>query len=303
MTLRIALPLSLLALAATGVAVAATDPASGEVSAAKPTTSFSGSITEPTGAYEIAMQEQGTSKDNCEEPVCQQYELTVKDPGTQLMVDSVVDEEGFSQTVEIEDPDGKITQTSATDPGTVKAKLKNPKAGAYLIRIFGSDYVGPTAPAPTWTYTATVTLTPAAGGAAPAPQPGQPGQPGQPAPGQPQPAPAPGPSQPAPAPASTTKLTIAKPKVSAKKVRKAKSISLKLTASAPVKNLQVALSTGKASKPKLVGRAAVASLSGTKTVKIRVKGKFKRGSLRITARGTDSAGAAVTAQQTATVKK
>jgi hypothetical protein len=295
MTLRLALPLSLLALTAAGAATvaAAPDPEAGEVSAATPTTSFEGVITEPTGAFEIAAQEEGTSKDNCQNPVCDEYALTVKDAGTQLMIDSVVDDDGFSQTVEIEAPDGSISQTSATNPGTVKAKLKNPKAGAYLIRIYGSDYINDS---PSWGYKATVTLTTGSSTTTPAPT------------ATPAPAPAPGggpapaPTTPAPA-ASTTKLTIAKPKVSAKKVRKAKSISVKLTASAPVKNLQIALSTGKASKPKLVGRVAVASLSGAKTVKIRVKGRLKPGSLRISARGSDANGAAVTAQQTAKVKR
>ena len=291
MTFRLAFPISLIALAAAGTAtvVAAPDPATGEVSAAAPTTSFAGSITEPTGAFEIAAQEEGTTKGNCPEPMCQEFALTVKDAGTQLTVDSVVDDDGFSQTVEVEDPSGAITQTSAVDPGTVKARIKNPKPGAWLIRIYGSDYINES---PSWTYKATVTLATAGGAPAPAPAP---------APGEPNPAPAP--SEPAPAPATTTKLTIAKPKVSARKVRKAKSITVKLTASAPVKNLQVALSTGKASRPKLVGRAAVAELRGTKAVRIRVRKRLKPGTLRISARGTDANGQAVTASATTRVRR
>ena len=287
MTLRLALPLSLLALAAGAATVgAAPEPESGEVSAAATTTSFEGAITEPTGAYEIAMQEEGTSKGNCSEPVCQEYALTVKDGGTQLTVDSVVDEDGFSQTVEIEAPDGAITQTSATDPGTVKAKLKNPKPGAYLIRIYGSDYINDS---PTWTYKATVTLTTAASTPAPTTPPTG--------------GPAPSPGAPAPQQPSSTKLTIAKPKVSARKVRKVKSIAVKLSASARVQNLQVALSTGKTSKPKLVGRVKLAALEGSKTIKIRVKRKLKPGTLHISARGTDAQGAAVTATATTKIRK
>ena len=289
--LRLAIPLSVLALAAGAAGVsAAPDPESGEVSAAAPTTSFEGAITEPTGAFEIAMQEEGTSKDNCSEPMCQEYALTVKDAGTMLTIDSVVDDDGFSQTVEIEAPDGTITQTSAIDPGTVKAKLKNPKAGAYLIRIYGSDYINES---PTWTYKATVTLTTAST---------------TPAPGTTTPDPAatatPSPTPTAPgSPAAPTKLTITKPKVSARKVARSKSVAVKLTASGRVQNLQVALSTGKASRPKLVGRAKVASLEGSKTIKIRVKRKLKPGTLRISARGTDAQGGAVTATATTRVKR
>jgi hypothetical protein len=284
MTFRPALLLSVLALAAGAATVAAApDPATGEVSAAAPTTTFAGSITEPTGAFEIYAQEQGTSKDNCSEPVCQEFALNVKDAGTLLAIESVVDEDSFSQTVEVEAPDGAITQTSAVDPGTVTAKLKNPKAGAYLIRIYGSDYINES---PSWTYKATVKLTTASAAPAPAATPAPTTTAG---------------GQAAPAPAATVRITA--PKVSARKVARTKSIAIKLTASATVKNLQVSLATGKAGKPKLVGRARLATLEGTRTVKVKVKGKLKPGTLRITVQGTDSGGAPVSAQATARIRR
>jgi hypothetical protein len=290
--LRLATLLSLPVLAVAGAATvsAAPDPASGEVSAAAPTTSFAGSITEPTGAYEINAQSDGTTKDNCVEPVCQEYALKVKDASTLLTVDSVVDDDGFSQTVEIETPDGAITQTSATDPGTVKAKLKNPKAGDYLIRIYGSDYINES---PSWTYKATVTLgtgstTPAGPAPTPAPTTTTPPSGGS------------GGSTPTPA---APKLTIAKPKVSAKKANKAKSVTVKLITTAPVNGLQLTFSTGKATKPKLAGSAKLGRLEGTKPLKVKLKGKLKPGSLRILARGTDDQGRAVSAQVSVKVKK
>lgn len=282
MNLRLLIPVVLAASVAGAASVqAATDPASGEVSAASPTTSFSGSITEPSGAVEIAYQEEGTSKGNCHEPACQEYALTVKDPGMQLAIDSVVDEDGFSQTVEVEDPDGKITQTSAVDPGTVKAKIKNPKAGAWLIRIYGSDYINGS---PSWTYKATVTLT-TAGSTPPATTP-----PGTSSGG-----------STAPPPAPTVKASAGR--LSAKKLNKKKSLTLRLTASAQVDKLQVALSTGSATKPKTVGRATVSRMNGTRWIKIRFKGRLKPGALRVSMRGVDGSGQPVTGSATLRVKR
>lgn len=248
------------------------DPPSGTVGAAAPTTSFAGEITEPTGAAEIYFQEQGTSKGNCEEPVCQEYALKVADPGTTLTVKSEVDEDGFSQTVEIEQPDGTISQTSAADPGTVTAKVKNPKPGDWLIRIYGSDYINGS---PTWTYNATVTLS------VPEPEPTP----------DPVATPAPTPNAGGPGPAGASNpptLTIRAGRISARKVNRARRLALKLSTTAPVRNLQLALSSGKASRPRSHGRARVATLSGTKTVKVRIARKIKRGRLRVTARGVDA---------------
>ena len=295
--LRAALILAVLALAVGATAVvAAPDPPAGEVSKAAPTTSFAGEITEPTGAFEIQAQENGGTGGDCPEPMCQEFALTVKDPGVALSVDSVVDEDGFSQTVEIEDPDGKVSQTSASDPGTVKAKVVNPKAGAWIIRLYGSDYVdGPNA---TWTYKATVKLTTnAPADPAPEPQatvtPGPGGTGGQNAS-----------TGGGGAAASPVTLKIAKPKLSAKKLKKARSVTLKLSSSAAVNNVQVSVATGSAAKPKLQGRATAARVANTATVKIKLRRALEKGTaLRISARGTDEQGRTVSGSATAKVSR
>ena len=115
----------------------------------------------------------------------------------------------------------------------------------------------------------------------------------------PQPTAGPSPAaQPAPATTVATLPFKAAPSIgSAKKVNKKRAIALKVTASKVISGLGLQLKKGS----KVVATGRLASLSGTKTIKLKVgKKKLKKGSYTLLATGTVD-GQALSATQTVTL--
>jgi hypothetical protein len=101
-----------------------------------------------------------------------------------------------------------------------------------------------------------------------------------------------GPDQPPTQPPSGTQelpLTVPSNLGSAKKAAKKKTLAFKATASKPITNLRIALQN---SKKTIVGRAAIARLEGTKTLKLKFAKKPKKGTYTLVASGTVDGGQA-----------
>ena len=103
-------------------------------------------------------------------------------------------------------------------------------------------------------------------------------------------APAPAPSEPAPTtppPSGAAPADQALPvKVLTKKARRGKRVTVKLSSSEPLTKLSAQLVKGK----KVIGKGALAKLSGRGALKLKLKGRPKKGAYRLDLAGTDSSG-------------
>ena len=254
------------ALTTAGVTAVASTPSSGKVGKSAPTAKWAG---ENTSGGVTGRQWDSNPDAACSAPTCDTYALDVLDAGgdLNLKVNLQVDGTGGDGTVyvRITDPSGKVTVLSGdSSPATTfKASVKGAAAGTYTIDITDAFLCCGATP-----YTAQADLVfPVA--AAPAPTTPTPTTP----------------TGPAPAPSATT-MTAKAPTVSAKKANKAKKLAVTLTSNGPVSKVRVVLVKGS----KQLGAATLASLSGTKKVTVKFKGKLKPGTYGFAAGGTDAAG-------------
>jgi opacity protein-like surface antigen len=242
--------LTLLVLAASP-AIAA-DPESGKVSRATPTVTWNGAVT----SFQ-SWQTYNQGNGQCIKPSCDTFTLEVADGPAPLKI--TVESGDSTMFVEVVKPDG----SKETFGGEAKATgtVKNAANGTYTINVAQNEQTQAT-------HKGTAQLVfPATSPPAPAP-----------APGAPAPAPSPG-AAPAPAPAATTlSLKAAKPK----KGR----LPVTIGASAPVTKVAATLKRGK----KVVAKGSLARVEGSAAMKLKIKGKPKRGKHTLTVTALDGSG-------------
>jgi hypothetical protein len=269
----------LLALTLTAAAVAATtaaqaaDPGEGKVSAASPTVSWKGLVAS-AGVSQNAWNQDPAAP--CDAPACDTFTLEVADQANlQLKL------KGFREntaggdptcSIRVTAPDGKQTHnTGPCGPKTeMKVTIKNAAKGKYVLDIANSHVVNTSGPE---NYEASATLVvpppavspPPSGGPAPAPTTTAP------------------PAQQQPAAAT---LTAKAPKLSARKLKKAKKFTVKLTSSAPLTGVNGIL----VNKKKQVGGGRLASLNGSGKLVVKLKKLLKNGSYQLSVGGRDAQG-------------
>jgi hypothetical protein len=256
-------------------AVAAT-PESGEVSAAKPKLKWSG---ETTGSYFARLPvASGAAEDApCESPSCDTFALTVKDQADLTVSGNVPagTGTGASQvTLRITKPDGSFVVGSgdAEETKPFKLKITNAAPGAYKIDYWNNFFDGPVA------YTGTAELAIAAPVAPAAPGPAAPASP--------------------PATAEDFSFTVKAPKLSAKKVTKAKKFAVPFTVSREVAKVDMQLRQGK----KVLAKGAAGRTASSGKVTLKAK-KLKAGSYTLFATATDARGTSVSRTVKLKIKK
>ena len=270
MTFRLRTFLLVLAIGAlAAVPTLASSPASGKVSFAAPSISWTGSA--PGYGY-YPVHGIGQAGEPCQAPACDSFTLTVEDVGNlTLTADNGKGTGPGSDSVEMDvtKPDGTTIYTQSAADAPVTVKIKAAPKGDYTVAIITNDnasggafqasasLVNPAAPAPAPSGTPGASPTPP--GSAPAPAPGT--------------------------PAAT--LTLKTKKASAKKSKKG--IKLAVSTSKPVDNLVATLFKGK----KALGKGTLAKLDASGTVVVKVK-KLKKGAYTIALDAKDrSSGQAV----------
>ena len=248
----------------------ASDPSEGTVSPTSPTTAWSGEVQASSVGYTLYTVAGQSPSDSCDQPHCDTYTLKVEGGGNlTLTIES--DTEALNEIdIALEKADGSMVVFTGSD-GKAKGTIKNLPAGTYPIYVWG--VVGASSGNIAFDYKASAAL-PAA---APAPAPG------------PAPAPAPDPGtgspQPQPAPAAPATMSVKAPKASARKLNKSKRFTVKLSSSAQVKNVVLALKKGK----RTVGTAKLAGFDGSGTVAVRLKKKLRAGRYALKVTATDAA--------------
>ena len=235
----------------------AATPENGTISAAQPKVEWSGT----SGGYGITaaniLLTTAGQKMICEAPFCDTFTLDVADGGIDMTL-AVTSEQSAITTVEVEKPDGSWEYQNGIEPEgteedfTTKFRFKKAAKGTWIVRTMSNADAG----LDPYSAVAQLIVPGAAVPAAPAPV--TPATPGEPAPA-------------APAPAS---LTVAKPgKLSARKLNRARSLTASVAATGPVTGVTAVLKSGK----KVVGKGSLASLNGTKKLKLKLTRKLKPG--------------------------
>jgi hypothetical protein len=251
----------------------AADPGEGTVSAASPTVAWKGQVVS-AGVSSQAWAQDPTAP--CQAPSCDTFALEVADSAN-----LVLKLKGFKQNTAGGDPtcDFRVTDPAGEQthyPGTcgpeseMRVTIKNAAKGKYTIDVADSHVVGQPE-----NYEASATLA------------------------VPPPVVAPPASTPAPtttAPPAPAKLTVKAPKLSAKKLKKAKKFVVTLTTSAPLTAVNALL----VDKKKSVGSGKLAQLNGTSKLTVKVKKALKKGTYQLSVGGRDAQGRNVLA--TAKVK-
>lgn len=308
-------------LAATAVALAlsppalAADPESGEVSAAKPTTSWTGGVVEPSGGYELAVIANGSTNGTCEQPHCDTYTLKVPAGASALAIKaSGGDDDTFSIMFELEDPSGETTLVADDGESLPEREhtVEAPAAGTWTIRVFGTPNLD------SFDYEGTATLTvPGAAGTTPPPSTGDTPPPAPPSQGggggstppssQPAPAPAPVPaSGSAPSTAPAAKVTIGAPSRKARSSRrlgKGKRLTVNLTSTAPLTRITGIVASTRA-RTRVLGTGRVTKVgAGRGRVGLRLAKRLKPGRYVIVVSGFDAQGRRVIAERTISVTR
>ena len=272
------------ALASTSIALAA-DPESGSIGKASPKVEWKGQVIN-SGVTNNAWAQDASAP--CEPPACDTFALKVTDPG-----DVTLRLSGFKENtaggdpgcgIRVTLPDGSHQYTSGTcGPKTAMVvKMKNAKAGDYVVDVADSHVVGTPED-----YVASAEM-PAflnAGGST------------QPAPA---PAPAPAPTQPASAP----QLTVSAPKASARKTAKSRKYTVTAsTSGGALTQVQGRLLKGR----KALGTGKLARLEGTAKLVLKLSKKtakkLRKGTYTVTVTGVDASNQRVTTTVKATLKK
>jgi len=135
--------LLLAALAALAVPASAS-AATATVSATAKTASFTGTITEPTGMFEIGADFNGGTQfhgqDLCVQPACDEHTLTVGPDGAQLKLDADGGD-AYSFDIELTDPSGTVTtlgDPAADTPPTSFHETLDATPGNWTVRVYGT---------------------------------------------------------------------------------------------------------------------------------------------------------------------
>jgi hypothetical protein len=251
---RILLIFAVLAVAA--VPAMAAEPGEGTVSAASPKISWSGQSVNG-GATTIPAVANGGAE-ACVPPSCDTFNLTVKDTYDLTVAADAPDTGGFLM-IQIVKPDGEKVYSGGAEGDTGnKVRVKKAPAGDYQIQI-AANALQPV------DYNATAELAVAAN------------TPVTPPPAA-TPAPTPAPAGPAPAAAAepSANLGLKTRSLSAKRAKKAP--KLVVTADREVTEVVAQIRKGK----KVLGKAKLAKLSGTGTVKFKLRKALKKGKYTFT---------------------
>ena len=307
MSLRITLAAGIAALSIASPAFAA-DPESGEVSPTKPTVTWTGTVTEPTGGYELAVIANEGTQGTCEQPHCDTFALKVAAGASALTVRAAGSEDDtFSMTFEVEDPEGKVTLVSGDDSVPEReATFDNPAAGDWIVRVLGTPQLE------SFSYEGTATLTvPAAAGPAPGsgttppaggtPPPSSPPAPPAAPPQQQQQQPAPGsPPVSAPAPKLTVRALSRRART-AKRLRKGRRFAASVATTAPLTRVTAVLVPARR-RTQVVASGRTARIAKTGSVRLKLRRAARRGRYLLIVAGIDSSGRRVIAQRTVSVR-
>jgi hypothetical protein len=299
MKLRALVIASALALAISAPAQGA-EPSSGEVSPSSPTVSWTGTIEDPTGAYDTAFWFAGAMGPSCQQPACDTFGLDVAAGGTTLTI-KVTGSGAENVAFEVEDPDGETVYVDSEDTELRPSRERafGAKPGAWVIRISGTG---------SFEYNASATLSggapaPAPGGGSQQPPPQQsPPSGGEQPPAQ-QPPPPPGSGDGAaaapPSPTVTVKAPSRKAR-SARRLRKGRSLTVGVTSSAPLRDVTAVLVPARR-QTRVLGSGRTASLTGSGRVRIKLARTIRRGRYVILVSGLDEQGRRATARRAVTV--
>lgn len=200
---------------------------------------------------------------------CDKFALNVIDGGEVLLkarLDSTAAQgNNGGAGIRIKLPDNSyVYQQGESGPDTdLTVKLKDAKPGKYEVTTVASFVCCGTSG-----YSETAEY-----GGAPAPAPVQPSQPAQPQPGQPV----------SPAPPQDFKVGAKVGKVSAKKAKKGKAISVKVSSSRSIERMTLILKKGS----KKVGTATLAPFPGSAKMKVKLSKALKKGSYVLSVVGQD----------------
>jgi hypothetical protein len=257
---RLAIALAL-CFAASAVPVLAAEPGEGTVSAASPKAEWTG---EAAGyGTSIVADVNGSFFGPCQAPNCDQYTLQVADSADLVVALTTNDGSGF-MTAEVEKPDGTIVYDGGAEGAdTTTFKIKKAAPGTYLVRSQTNNTV-----ADDYGYHGTATL--AVAGAAPVM-----------APVTPVPA--------APAPASPPPATLSIGTRSASARRLKGTLRIAVASDQPVTGVVATLAKG----TKKVATARLASLSGKRTLKLKVARRIRPGRYTLSVSAKDERGAIV----------
>ena len=268
---RLILSLAAIAsIAALSSLAAASSPTDGTVSAASPSVTWKGTVTNGGVQNEAWGQDPTTP---CQSPLCDTFTLNVATGAGVLTIKENITntptaggEGNGSFRVTMPDGSQKVANGASSPKTALKLVIKNAPAGKYVVDMAdGFDCCGPD------DYNAEADLTIA--GATPAPG-------ATPVAGS-----TPGASS-TPAAAPITLAIISPKSASAKKLAKAKKLAVSLKSSGALNGVNVLLIKGK----KTIDKASLATLNGAGKVTLKVKKKLKAGSYALAAGGKDSAG-------------
>lgn len=136
----LALAAALVALALPTTAVAAT-PDHGSIAPGSAKTTWSGTITDPIGAYDLAAFFAGSTmvrgQETCAAVVCDPYKLTVGPGGRELRI--VVDApDADNVSMEITDPDGSTFNLNTVDYYSQRTLIWDATPGTWTVRVYGT---------------------------------------------------------------------------------------------------------------------------------------------------------------------
>jgi hypothetical protein len=280
LTTRLAMTAAVVGVAAAPGAQAAT-PENGTISASTPKVAWSGSLNNAWVTWNAWFLD--PSAPCAHSTQCDQFDLKLATDGDLVFraaSDATYDDGSVpSVGIRIEKPDGEIVYGYG-DGGTDKpleVAVDGAEAGDYVVHV--TEATAAVGTDPSIGYTANAELLGAQAPAAPAP-------PAPPAVDQPAPpaAAAPAAEQRADSSAvSAFTLTAKAPSVSARKAKKSKSFSVKVTTSRAIQGLTATLKKGK----KTVGTGKVTAFGGNGAVKVRVPKNLKAGTYQLVLTGTD----------------
>jgi len=271
--------LCIVALGLLGAATAAigSDPATSSVSKSKPTDKWGGTVA-PSGCI-LTMDTCMPFIESCSPPTCDSHDMTL-DTGGAAIVDSEI---SFTMScpscatgsedadIYVFGPGMKLLGNSTGSTVNEKVIVADPEPGKYTIRVGGS--VGQVK------YEVNVLFTFPAGSPSPSPGPSTTTTTST------------NPPSPAPSGPRTTPLQINFNRVggSFKPYNTSKKIVVKARSSEPIKNLRATLKA-KSGKGKLVGKGALANLSGKGQLTLKLTAKLAKGKYLMTVTGVDAQG-------------
>lgn len=237
----------------------AAEPSSGSISQATVTTKWTGEYVDPLGLYDIGIFFVGDTSGTCAAPHCDTYTLNVTEWGDTLTFRWLTSD-ADNLAAEIVDPAGRVYALNDAELVTDRTFEAPPATGEWIVRTYGSGNA-------TYEATATLSFAPPEGGEAPVP-------------------PVTAPPAAAPAPETTVKASVAKSARSAKRIKRGRSLPVKLSFSAPVTDVRVGLVRGS----KTYAGATAKKVESSATVRVKPKRTVKPGSYKLVIGATDGQG-------------